>query len=179
MDLISHLARAAKLDGAFFRQVGQDSSKDREALLVVVIASMLGGVANGILITSSRAGWQFHLSIASMILGFVIGILTYYAVTYLVFRVGTEWFGARTRFDAVRRSLGDAYAPALFGVIPCLGVIGVPWSAIAYFVAARETLGLSNARTAWTIGLSWVVWFTLLGSVALIGVAVVRIVGGN
>jgi len=179
MDWLNRMVRAAKLDASFFKQVGQDPSKDGEALVVVAIASVLGGVVNGILITSSRLGWQLNLSIASMAPEFIIGILSCYAVAYLVFRIGTELFGARTRFDAVRRSLAYANAPGLLGVIPCLGVIGVPWSAVAYFVADHEILGLSNDRTALTLGLSWVVWFAFLSSVALLGLATARIVAGG
>jgi hypothetical protein len=159
--MINRLVRAARLDVDFYEEVEADTSLTQEALIVVVLVSIAGGIG------SFLAG-IFSGSIGSALLGLilsvVLGVISYYIWAYVTYFVGTELFEGTADVGELLRTLGYASGPRVLSIltfIPCLGplagLVGAIWALVAGFVAVRQALDFDTTKAILTVVIGWLV----------------------
>ncbi len=185
-NLTSRMIRAAKLDVSLYQEVEHDTSLDQQALLVVILAAVAGGVGAllagilggvlGSLVGASGGG--FVATILSTIWVVVFTVLGYYIWAFVTQWVGTSLFEGTADFGEVKRALGYAYAPQVlnvFSFIPCLGAfLGFAtsiWTLAAAFYALREALDLDSTKTMITLVIGWVI-------IMVISFVITAVIGG-
>ena len=160
---------AAVLDGRTYEEVEADGCATGQAVGVVLLASVAGGI--GLL----GLGVSTPPSLIAGIAGSLIGWIAWAALTYLI---GTHLLPEpQTRADVgeLLRTIAFASAPGLLrvlGVIPFLGLtiyaIASIWMLLAMIVAVRQALDYKS--TARAVGVCVVGWALSLAVAAIIGI---------
>ncbi len=151
---LSRVVRAAKLDPNLYEEVEADRSALGQAVGVVVLSSVAGGI-----------GGYGQLGLLG---GTLAALAGWYVWAYLAYWVGTRLFPEpETRADhgELLRTVGFAASPGLIrvvGVVPALQwvvhVVAGVWTIAAMVVAVRQALDYkSTARAAGVSLLAWVV----------------------
>jgi hypothetical protein len=177
--IINGMIRAARLDRNFYATVEKDTSYTQDALVVVILVSLVGAL--GGFLGMLFAG-QVVRAFGSFIFQAVWGVAAFFLWVFLVQLVGTRLFKGIGDFGEVQRCLGFAYAPQIlniFSFIPCLGplvgLIAWVWSLVAGFVAIRQSLDQDNTNAALTMivsGIIVIVAWAIIGAImAAIGIA--------
>ena len=158
---------AAILDRRIYEEVEADGRSTAQAVALVVLASIAGGI--GLL----GLGAQTPQSLVAGIIGSLIGWMAWAALTYLI---GTHLLPEpQTRADVgeLLRTLAFASAPGLLralGVIPFLGLtiysIASVWMLLAMVVAVRQALDYTSTVRA--VGVCVVGWALSLAIAAAI-----------
>jgi hypothetical protein len=148
---------AAILDRRIYEEVEADGRSTAQAVALVVLASIAGGI--GLL----GLGAQTPQSLVAGIIGSLIGWMAWAALTYLI---GTHLLPEpQTRADVgeLLRTIAFASAPGLLralGVIPFLGLtiysIASVWMLLAMVVAVRQALDYTSTGRA--VGVCVVGW---------------------
>jgi hypothetical protein len=165
MNIINRVIRAAMLDVQFFNEVESDTSLNTEALLVVILVSVAGGIG-------AFFGGLFEGAIGAALLALVVtifmGVANYYIWAYVTFFIGTNLFEGRADPGELLRVLGYASGPrilSILGFVPYLGAmagfVGAIWALIAGFIGVREALDLDTGKTLVTVIVGWVVVFAI------------------
>jgi len=159
---------AASLDRAAYEEVEADTGAIGQAVGVVLLASVAGGI--GLL----GLGAPTAQSLVAGIVGSLIGWMAWAALTYLI---GTRLLPEpQTRADVgeLLRTIAFASAPGfvrIFGVIPFLGLtvyaIASIWMLLAMVVAVRQALDYKSTTRA--VGVCVVGWALSLAIAAVIG----------
>jgi len=168
--IINGMIRAARLDKNFYEEVEHDESYNQDALVVVIMVSLVGALGGFL-------GLLFRGHIGSAVVLFVyqavIGVAGYYLWVFVAQFVGTKLFKGTGDFGEVQRALGFAYAPQvlnIFHFIPCAGwlvsIVAWIWSIATGFVAIRQSLDQDDTNAALTVIVSAIVVFFV---VAIIG----------
>ena len=153
------MIRASMLDAAVYRDVSADPSATRQALLVVVLSSLLGAVGAAIGSTWAGLGGRFAQDVALALIGWAVWAF----ITYLV---GARLFRSGARYGDLLRGIGFASSPGvlrLFVFVPVVG--GVIYWAVAFWMliagvyAVRQSLGVGIGQA---IAASVVGWIGLL-----------------
>src|SRR5712691_3838448 len=104
---VNRMIRAAKLEVPLYEEVEADMTATNQALLVVVLAAfasgigaLLGGVVGG----STSAGGLVGL----LIIGILRALLGWAVWSYVVYFVGTRFFGGTATYGELLRTLGFA-----------------------------------------------------------------------
>jgi hypothetical protein len=184
--IINGMMRAIRLDTSFYEEVEHDPSYNRDALVVVILVSVVGAIGNflGALFT----GRGFGAAIGGMIVGLVLAVLGYFLWVFVAHFIGTKMFKGSGDRGEVQRAFGFAYSPQILNIlafIPCIGgLIGLVawiWSIVTGFVAIRQSLDQDNTNAALTVVVSAIVVFviiTILGSIfAAMGFGVAALSG--
>ena len=160
--LFDRMIGAATLDIPTYEEVEHDTTLTGQAALVVLIvaiASGIGGVGNG------TGG------IISGVISAFVGWLIWAGVTYFI---GAKVFGGTATWGELLRTLGYAQSPGVFYVlafVPLLGWIvhlGVwIWLLVAGIVAIRQALDFSTGKAIATAGLGWLAMVIL--SIIIVG----------
>jgi hypothetical protein len=159
--MLNRAIRAAKLETAFYNEVEADTSLNQEALMVVVVVSVLSAIGSflGNLILGSLTAAIFGL-----IWGVIWGVVGYYLWAYLTQFIGTKLFGGTADVGELLRTLGYASAPnalGLLALIPCVGSLaalaGSIWALVAGVVAVREALDFDTTKAVLTVIIGWVI----------------------
>ena len=171
--MINRLVRAARLDVDFYEEVEADTSLTQEALIVVVLVSIAGGIGSflaGIFSGSIRS------ALLGLILSVVLGVISYYIWAYVTYFVGTELFEGTADVGELLRTLGYASGPRVLSIltfIPCLGplagLVGAIWALVAGVVAVRQALDFDTTKAILTVVIGWLAVFivAILVSVVL------------
>jgi len=69
MSLIERMIRAAKLDASLYEEVEADPTATKQALLVVVVASVCSGIGSGV------GGLLAGLGAVELTIGLVVGVV--------------------------------------------------------------------------------------------------------
>lgn len=164
------MIRAARLDKDFYEEVEHDTSYSQDALVVVIIVSLIGAL--GAFLSTLFAA-NILQAIFAFIYRVVLGVAAYYLWVYVAQFVGTRFFKGTGDFGEVQRAFGFAYAPQVLNIlaaIPCVGwLIGIAawlWSIATGFLAIRQSLDQDDANAGLTVIVSAVVVFLVM---ALIG----------
>lgn len=165
--MVDRMIRAAKLDPQLYEEVEADKGALGQAMAVVVLASVAGGVGGG------RLGGLSGILIGTV--GALIGWFIWAALTYFI---GTKLLPEpTTRADVgeLLRTTGFSSAPGLIrvlGLIPGLtGIVffvsGV-WMLIAFIIAVRQALDYrSTLRAVGVCVIGWVVQVAVLVFLAM------------
>jgi hypothetical protein len=169
--MLSRAIRAARLDVTLYQEVEKDTSLNREALMVVIIATALAAL--GALVGGIFTG--FGAALLAVAWTVVWGIVGYYLWAYLTWFIGTRLFQGTAEPGELLRTLGYATAPRALGVlsfIPCAGALiaflaGI-WSLVAGVIAVREALNFDTGKAIITVVIGWVVVFLVGALVATV-----------
>lgn len=166
--IVNRMIRAARLEVPLYEEVEADLTATNQALLVVVLVAVAAGIGAAIGATLSGNG---RALIGLLISGLFSALISWAVWSYVVYFVGTRFFGGTATYGELLRTLGFAQAPrvlAILSFIPVLGgiiaVLAGIWSLVASFIATRQALDIDNTKTFFTI---------LIGLVVLIVVALI------
>ncbi len=170
--ILSGMIRAARLDKSFYEEVEHDTSYSQDALVVVILASVAGGIGAFI---GALLGGSIGAAIGGFILQAVLGVVGYYLWVFVAQWVGTKLFKGTGDFGEVQRALGFAYAPHLLNIlsfIPCLnviiGIVAWIWSIATGFVAIRQSLDQDDTNAALTVIVSGIIVFAITFVISLV-----------
>ena len=166
--MINRMIRAATLDVDFYEEVEADTGLTQEALMVVILVSIAGGISAflGGIIGGSIIG-----AFVGLVVLVIIGIINYYIWAYVTYFVGTNLFQGTADVGEMLRTLGYASSPRVLGIlgfIPCVGwliaLAGAIWALVAAIVAVRQALDFDDTIHAiitviigWVIILKWMI----------------------
>jgi hypothetical protein len=166
---------AVRLDPAIYEEVEADRGAMSQALTVVLLASVAGGV--GLLDPRDPDALMLAMHTAGALIGWV-------SWAWLTYAIGTRMLPeSQTRADAgeLLRTLGFASAPGLlrlFGFLPRVGLMIYAAASIlmlmAMVVAVRQALDYRSTRRAVAVCLTG--WALSLALVAAIGILFPRTV---
>jgi hypothetical protein len=176
--MIDRMVRAAKLDVDFYNEAERDTNLTQEALLVVVLVSLVSGVGS---LLSGVIGGEGGIGAALLgaVVTVVLGVVSYYIWAYVTLYVGTKLFGGDADAGEMLRTLGYAHTPRLLGLlsfIPCVGplisLVGAILSLVAAVIAIREALDFDTGKAILTTIIGWVIILVIslvIGTVLGIG----------
>ncbi|MFN2112326.1 MAG: YIP1 family protein [Anaerolineales bacterium] len=158
-EIFNRIMRAAMLDKDFYKEAESDTSLTQEALMIVVVVSIISGIGSflgGLWIGKPGAAFL------ALIVNSALGVANYYIWAYVTHFIGTNMFAGDATPDELLRVLGYASGPRLLGVlgfIPCIGwlaaLVGAIWALVAGFYGVREALDLDTTETLITVFLGW------------------------
>jgi hypothetical protein len=158
--MLNRVIRAARLDVSFYEEAETNTALTQEALMVVVIVSLLSGIGSflGGLFTGIGAAF------IGLILAVVLGVVGYYIWAYVTHWVGTNLFHGTATVDELLRTLGYANGPralGFFAFIPCIGPLiglaGAIWALVAGVVAVRQALNFDTTNAVVTVLIGWII----------------------
>ncbi len=165
--MVDRMVRAAKLDPQLYEEVEADKTALGQAMGVVVLASVAGGVGSGGL--GGLSGF-FIGTVGSLIGWFIWAGLTYLIGTRLLPEPET-----RADLGELLRTIGFSSSPGLvrvLGLIP--GITGIVflisgiWMLVAMIIAVRQALDYrSTLRAVGVCVIGWIVQVVVLVLLAL------------
>jgi hypothetical protein len=145
--LTDRMLRAAWLDASLYEEVEADSTAMGQAMTVVVLSSIAGGIG-----ASAANG------VGGLIGGALASLVGWYIWAFLTYFIGTKWLPEPTTHadtGQMLRTIGFASAPGIIriaGIIPGLGMIALVaapvWMLCAMIVAVRQALDYSSTGRA-------------------------------
>jgi len=164
--IIDRMIRAARLDPQVYEEVEHDRSATGQAMLVVVLGVIAGGIG------------ALSVGIEGLILGIIFLLIGWAVYAYVAYWVGTNIFkGPETSADwgELLRTLGFASSPRVLlflGIIPVVGVLIWPvvfvWWVIATVIAVRQALDFDTWRAIATAVVSLLPTLVVLSVVAVL-----------
>ncbi len=159
MTFVQRMIGAAKLDPKVFEEVEADRSATLQALAVVVLASLAGGIAVGD-------------GVRGLVVGTVAGLIGWLIWAWLIYLIGSRWLPEpNTRADTgeLLRVIGFATSPGILrvvGIIPFLQglvfLVTAIWTLVAVIIAVRQALDFtSTLRAAAVCFIGWLVQVVL------------------
>lgn len=162
------LIGAARLDVAVYEEVEADTSATGQAMGVVLLSSLAGGLGAPVLAGAGVSGF---------VLGGIAALVGWGTWAFLTYIIGTRVLAEpQTRADVgeLLRTTGFAQAPGIlraFGGIAGLGPILLTivsiWMLVAMVIAVRQALDYSTTGRA--VGVCLIGWFiSIVTSLALL-----------
>jgi hypothetical protein len=166
MTFVERIIGAAKLDARTYEEVEADRTATPQALAVVVLAAVAGGIGAG-------AG------LLGLVVGTVLLLVGWAAWAWLIYIIGTRWLPEPdTRADTgeLLRTMGFATSPGLLrvlGIVPVLGplvnVVTAVWTLVAMVIAVRQALDYrSTGRAVAVCIMGWLVQVAILVILGLV-----------
>jgi hypothetical protein len=160
--IMNGMLRAMRLDKTFFEEVEHDPSYNQDALAVVILVSLVGAI--GGFLGRLIAGAGFLSAVFNLIVGVILAIVGYFLWVYVAHYIGTRFFKGQGDVGEVQRTFGFAYSPQILNIlafIPCLGgfigLIAWLWSAVAGYIAIRQSLDQDDTNALLTVVVSAIV----------------------
>jgi hypothetical protein len=182
--MFNRVTRAAMLDVNLYEEVEADTSLNQEALIVVILVSILSGIGSFLQVVLNG---DIGAALLALVVGVVLGVASYYIWAYVTYFVGTNLFGGTADAGELLRVLGYASGPRVLGVlgfIPCVGglasLVGAIWALVAGVIAVREALDFDTTKAVLTVIIGWVIVLVLsiaVGVVFGIGAAGLGVLG--
>ncbi len=159
--LIERMIRAAKLDANLYEEVEADSAALGQALLVVVLSSLAGGI-----------GAVSAVGFGGIITGIIVALVGWFAWALVTYFIGTKIL-PQPQTDAdlgqLLRTIGFSSSPGIIrilGIIPFLynivNLIASIWMLIAMVIAVRQALDYDSTwRAVGVCLLGWVVYLVI------------------
>ena len=159
--MFNRVTRAAMLDVGLYEEVEADTSLNQEALIVVILVSILSGIGSFLQVVLNG---DIGAALLALVVGVVLGVVSYYIWAYVTYFVGTNLFGGTADVGELLRVLGYASGPRVLGVlsfIPCVGglagLVGAIWALVAGVIAVREALDFDTTKAVLTVIIGWVI----------------------
>ena len=151
------IIRAAKLDVKLYEEVEADTGAMAQAMLVVVLSSIAGGIGS-----LGKGG------LSGLIWGTALALIAWYVWAYITYIVGTKLLPepqTKADYGELLRTMGFSSSPGLIrilGIIPGLAwlvflVAGI-WMLVAMVVAVRQALDYkSTFRAIGVCAIGWII----------------------
>ncbi len=153
--MMNRVVRAVKLDPTLYREVSGDGSKTTEAMIVVALAALIGGLGPILGPGHFRVGGWILAAILAPTLFLAIG-------TGVLWLIG-KLFSGKAEFMQMFRPLGYAYAPYALGIIPFIGgIIGGIWALVCAVIAVRESEEVSTGAAVAIVLIPAAILFILM-----------------
>jgi Yip1 domain len=164
MTFVERMVGAAKLDVRVYEEVEADRSATPQALAVVVLSAVAGGIGVG-------AG------IRGLVVGTLAGLVGWAAWAWLIYFIGTRWLpepDTKADIGELLRTIGFATSPGILrvvGIVPVLGgivfVVSAVWTLVAVVIAVRQALDYrSTGRAIGVCLIGWLVQIVIFGLIA-------------
>jgi hypothetical protein len=170
--MFNRVTRAAMLDVNLYEEVEADTSLNQEALIVVILVSILSGIGGFL---QGVFNGDIGAALLALVVGVVLGVVSYYIWAYVTYFVGTNLFGGTADAGELLRVLGYASGPRVLGVlgfIPCVGglagLVGAIWALVAGVIAVREALDFDTTKAVLTVIIGWVIVLVISIAVGLV-----------
>jgi hypothetical protein len=157
---------AAKLDIRIYEEVEADKTALKQAMVVVVLASLAEGIGS-----VGRAG------LTGLLLGTIVSLIAWFVWAFLTYLIGTKILPEpQTRSDVgeLLRTIGFSSSPGLLkilGVLPVLGrlilIVSSIWMLIAMVIAVRQARDYTSTWRA--VGVCIIGWIILVVVTAFFG----------
>ena len=156
------MIRAARLDARLYEEVEADQTALGQAMGVVVLSSLAGGIANlGVL----GVGGLIVGAIGGLIGWFIWALLTYFIGTKLLPEPSTE-----ADVGQMLRTIGFSASPGLIqviGIVPFLSgivqLVAAIWMLVSFIIAVRQALDYSSTlRAAAVCVIGWIIQVAIL-----------------
>jgi hypothetical protein len=164
--LLNKMIRAARLDIDFYEEVEADINATTEALLVVVIASIAGGI--GLSLAGLGTGNILYMLI-KMSLFALIGWIIWAGITYWVGTTILKGPETSSSYGELLRTIGYSASPGvlrIFVFIPVLGsliaLVSSIWMLTAMIIAVRQALDFTTGRAIGTCIIGWIIQMILI-----------------
>jgi hypothetical protein len=148
--LMGRMLGAARLDAATYEEVENDATATPQAMLVVVLASVAGGL------DAMRAA-----GIVGLLLAALASLLGWFVWAFVTFLLGTRVLpGAKTQasFGQLLRTIGFSATPGLSrtigiirGVDEPVAIVASLWMLAAMVVAVRQALDYESTGRSLTV----------------------------
>jgi hypothetical protein len=159
--MFNRVTRAAMLDVNLYEEVEADTSLNQEALIVVVLVSIAGGIGSFV---ASLLNQDIGAALVSLLVTIVLGVVSYYIWSYITYFVGTKLFNGTADPGELLRTLGYASGPRALGLlsfIPCVGglagLVGAIWALVTSVIAVRQALDFDTTKAVLTSVIGWVI----------------------
>lgn len=160
---VDRMLRAAKLDPHVYEEVEADRSAMGQAMGVVVLSSLAGGV-----------GFMQHAGLTGLAIGTVGSLLGWYLWAFLTYIIGTKLLPEpQTHADhgELLRTIGFSSAPGMIRVLAFLPGLNTvvnffagAWMLVAMVIAVRQALDYQSTYRAIGVCLiGWLVQAAILG----------------
>ena len=167
------MLRAAQLQPALYEEVEADTSATGQALLAVVVVSVVAGIGSGMDQLLGGGGGNF---VYGLMYGLAIAIVGWLVWALFAFVFGVSILkGPRTSstWGELLRTMGFASSPRVlhvFAFLPGVGSIVVfassLWALVATVIAVRQALDFCTWRAVLTALVGWLAYM-LLWSMAM------------
>ncbi len=164
--MFNRVMRAAMLDVNLYEEVEADTSLTQEALIIVILVSIAGGI--GSFLAGLIGGGGIGAAVIGLIVAVVMGVVGYYIWAYITYFVGTNLFGGTANVGEMLRTLGYASGPRVLSIlafIPCLGglasLAGAIWALVTGVIAVRQALDFDTGKAIITVIIGWVIVFII------------------
>lgn len=155
------MVRAAKLDARLYEEVEADTEATRQAMAVVVLASVAAGLGAG------------RWNLAGILVGATVALLAWVVWAYLIYWLGTRLFPepqTRATHGELLRTIGFASAPGLLRVLGVVSplrelafVVAGVWVLVTTVVAVRQALDYRGTlRALGVCAVGWIVQMLLV-----------------
>jgi hypothetical protein len=149
------IIRAAKLDIHLYEEVEADKGAMGQAMGVVVLASIAGGV-----------GTTASVGLVGILIGTIVALVAWYVWAFLTYLIGTKLLPEpQTKADVgeLLRTIGFSSSPGLIrilGIIPFLRglvfLVAAVWMLVAMVIAVRQALDYQSTMRA--VGVCLIGW---------------------
>lgn len=165
MTFVERMLGAAKLDSRVYEEVEADRTATPQAVGVVILASVAGGIGLG-------------EGVRGLVFGTVAGLLGWLVWAWLIYFIGTRWLpepGTQADIGELLRTIGFATSPGILrvlGIVPVLSpivlVVSLVWTLFAVIVAVRQALDYRS--TARAVGVCVIGWLVQVAILVVLGV---------
>jgi hypothetical protein len=156
------IIRAAKLDVNLYEEVEADKGAMGQAMAIVVLASIAGGI-----------GAPASIGLSGILIGTIAALIGWYVWAFLTYLVGTKLLPEpQTKADIgeLLRTIGFSSSPGLIrilGIIPFLRglvfLIAAVWMLVAMVIAVRQALDYqSTLRAVGVCIIGWIIQALLM-----------------
>jgi hypothetical protein len=171
--MVNRMLRAARLEVPLYEEVEADLTATNQALLVVVLVAIASGIGGAI--AASLGGASAGGLVGRLVSGLLTALIGWAVWSYVVYFVGTRFFGGTATYGELLRTLGFAESPSvllIWSFIPVVGsilslVVGI-WTLVTSFIATRQALDIDNTKTFFTILIGAVALFVVIAIITLL-----------
>jgi len=152
---VDRMIRAAKLDPRVYEEVEADKNALGQAMSVVVLSSLAGGV-----------GFMHHAGFAGLAIGTIGSLIGWYIWAFLTYIIGTKLLPEpQTHADhgELLRTIGFSSAPGMIRILafhPSLNTVvnflAGAWMLVAMVIAVRQALDYQSTYRA--LGVCLIGW---------------------
>lgn len=159
--MVNRMVRTALLDADAYEEVEHDQEANLQALAVVALVAVAGGVGGGL------AGGV--LGVIGGVVAAVVGWALFALVAYWVGTTILRGPATRATWGEVLRTTGFAQTPGVLRILGFLPIIGIIinvvvaiWVLVAMVIAVRQALDFDTPRAVGTALVAWIAQTVLI-----------------